>query len=129
MSEFEDKLNSLLSDPAGMAQVVQLAQQLSGSLGGGESTAPPSSPPPTPQTDAPGPGGLPGGLDPKLIARFLPLLQAYSRDQSNTMQLLTALRPYLKEEKQGKIQRAARLARLICVGKQFFKDWEGGIGV
>lgn len=129
MSEFEDKLNSLLSDPAGMAQVVQLAQQLSGSLGGGESTAPPSSPPPTPQTDAPGPGGLPDGLDPKLIARFLPLLQAYSRDQSNTMQLLTALRPYLKEEKQGKIQRAARLARLICVGKQFFKDWEGGIGV
>lgn len=129
MSEFEDKLNSLLSDPAGMAQVVQLAQQLSGSLGGGESTFPPSSPPPTPQADAPGPGGLPGGLDPKLIARFLPLLQAYSRDQSNTMQLLTALRPYLKEEKQGKIQRAARLARLICVGKQFFKDWEGGIGV
>lgn len=129
MSEFEDKLNSLLSDPAGMAQVVQLAQQLSGSLGGGESTVPPSSPPPTPQADAPGPGRLPGGLDPKLIARFLPLLQAYSRDQSNTMQLLTALRPYLKEEKQGKIQRAARLARLICVGKQFFKDWEGGIGV
>ena len=129
MSEFEDKLNSLLSDPAGMAQVVQLAQQLSGSLGGGESTVPPSSPPPTPQADAPGPGGLPGGLDPKLLARFLPLLQAYSRDQSNTMQLLTALRPYLKEEKQGKIQRAARLARLICVGKQFFKDWEGGIGV
>ena len=129
MSEFEDKLNSLLSDPAGMAQVVQLAQQLSGSLGGGESTVPPSSPPPTPQADAPGPGGLPGGLDPKLIARFLPLLQAYSRDQSNTMQLLTALRPYLKEEKQGKIQRAARLARLICVGKQFFKDWAGGIGV
>lgn len=129
MSEFEDKLNSLLSDPAGMAQVVQLAQQLSGSLGGGESTVPPSSPPPTPQADAPGPGGLPGGLDPKLIARFLPLLQAYSRDQSNTMQLLTALRPYLKEEKQGKIQRAARLARLICVGKQFLKDWEGGIGV
>lgn len=129
MSEFEDKLNSLLSDPAGMAQVVQLAQQLSGSLGGGESTVPPSSPPPTPQADAPGPGGLPGGLDPKLIARFLPLLQAYSRDQSNTMRLLTALRPYLKEEKQGKIQRAARLARLICVGKQFFKDWEGGIGV
>ena len=129
MSEFEDKLNSLLSDPAGMAQVVQLAQQLSGSLGGGESTVPPSSPPPTPQADAPGPGGLPGGLDPKLIARFLQLLQAYSRDQSNTMQLLTALRPYLKEEKQGKIQRAARLARLICVGKQFFKDWEGGIGV
>ena len=134
MSEFEDKLNSLLSDPAGMAQVVQLAQQLSGSLGGSEGTSSPpppspSSPPPPPPQGGPGPGGGLGGLDPKVIARFLPLLQAYSRDQSNTMQLLMALRPYLKEEKQGKIQRAAKLARLICVGKQFFKHWEGGIGV
>ena len=33
MSELEDKLNSLLSDPAGMAQVVQLAQQLSSPAG------------------------------------------------------------------------------------------------
>ncbi len=120
MSEFEDKLNSLLSDPAGMAQVVQLAQQLSGSLGGGESTVPPSSPPPTPQADAPGPGGLPGGLDPKLIARFLPLLQAYSRDQSNTMQLLTALRPYLKEEKQGKNPAGSQTGTLDLCGQAVF---------
>ena len=45
MSELQDKLNSLLSDPAGMAQVVQLAQQLS-------STMEPSAAP-TPQSGAP----------------------------------------------------------------------------
>ena len=48
MSELQDKLNSLLSDPAGMAQVVQLAQQLS-------STMEPSATP-TPQGGAPHPG-------------------------------------------------------------------------
>ena len=40
------------------------------------------------------------------------------------MQLLNALRPYLKEEKQGKVERAARLARLITVGKRFLTEWE-----
>ena len=40
-------------------------------------------------------------------------------------ELLNALRPFLKEEKQGKIQRAARLARLIHVGKKLLADWEG----
>ena len=32
MSELQDKLNSLLSDPAGMAQVVRLAQHLSSTM-------------------------------------------------------------------------------------------------
>ena len=125
MSELQDKLNSLLSDPAGMAQVVQLAQQLS-------STMEPSAAP-TPQSGAPHPDpsfpppstALPGGIDLSTVSRFLPVLQALSSDQSHSMQLLNALRPYLKEEKQGKVERAARLARLITVGKRFLTEWEG----
>ena len=34
MSEMDEKLNTLLSDPSSMAQIMQLAQQLSGTLGG-----------------------------------------------------------------------------------------------
>ena len=57
MSELEDKLNSLLSDPAGMAQVVQLAQQLSGAMGSGPQAAaqPPPEPESKPLRDLPGP--------------------------------------------------------------------------
>ena len=33
MSELEEKLNALLSDPNSMAQVMQMAQQLSGAMG------------------------------------------------------------------------------------------------
>ena len=122
MSELDDKLNSLLSDPAGMAQVMQLAQQLSSSMG---QSAP--QPPPEPEKPANSGnwGSLLGGIDAKTISKFLPMLQALSADQSNSMQLLNALKPYLKEEKQSKVDRAARLARLITIGKRFLTEWEG----
>ena len=44
MSELEEKLNALLSDPNSMAQVMQMAQQLSGTMG--EQKAAASPPPP-----------------------------------------------------------------------------------
>lgn len=122
MSELEDKLNSLLSDPAGMAQVMQLAQQLSSSMG---QSAPQQPPEPEMPANSGNWGSLLGGIDAKTISKFLPMLQALSADQSNSMQLLNALKPYLKEEKQSKVERAARLARLITIGKRFLTEWEG----
>ncbi len=126
MSELQDKLNSLLSDPAGMAQVVQLAQQLSSTMEPSAAPTPQSgAPTPPPSPNPPPSTALPGGIDLGTVSRFLPMLQALSSDQSHSMQLLNALRPYLKEEKQGKVERAARLARLITVGKRFLTEWEG----
>ena len=126
MSELQDKLNSLLSDPAGMAQVVQLAQQLSSTMEPSAAPTPQSgAPTPPPSPNPPPATALPGGIDLGTVSRFLPMLQALSSDQSHSMQLLNALRPYLKEEKQGKVERAARLARLITVGKRFLTEWEG----
>lgn len=118
MSELDEKLNALLSDPNSMAQVMQLAQQLSGTFGGASQPASASPPPPPPQ-QPPQPSfdtSFLGGLDPKLIGRFLPLIQEYTQSNSNTTQLLYALRPFLKAEKQDKIERAAKLARLIHLG-------------
>ena len=123
MSELDEKLNALLSDPGSMAQIMQLAQQLSGSMGGDTAqtvaaaspAASPSPPPPAPL----------GGLDPQTIARYLPLLQELTRDTSQTTQLLYALRPFLKDGKQNKVERAARLARLITIGKRFLSEGGG----
>lgn len=123
MAELDEKLNALLSDPGSMAQIMQLAQQLFGAMGGGQET--PASPPPLPPTQAP-PEPL-AGLDPQMLARLLPLAQELTRDSSETMQLLYALRPFLKEEKQGKVERAAKLARLIHVGKRFLTEGGGGL--
>ena len=126
MAELEDKLGALLSNPDSMAQVMQLAQQLSQTFGTQEQAAPP--PPPSENTssaDTAGFGSLLSGIDPKLIMKLLPLLQEYGKSNSQTMQLLYALRPFLKAERQPKIERAAQLARLIHLGKTFFKEMGG----
>ena len=121
MAELDEKLNALLSDPGSMAQIAQMAQQLSGS------TAQPGAPPPPPKNDSPPPPPQGGGFDPALLVRFLPLVQELQQSNTQTMQLLYALRPFLKEEKQPKVERAAKLAHLICVGKRFLT--EGGLDI
>ena len=120
MDDMDSKLNAMLNDPAAMARIIQMAQQLSG---GAAQSAPPQSPPPPPPQSGPPPAD--GGFDPMALARFLPLLQDLRQSNSQTTQLLYALRPFLKEEKQPKVERAAKLAHLICIGKRFLT--EGGL--
>lgn len=123
MEDMDSKLNAMLNDPAAMARIIQMAQQLSG---GAAQTAPP--PPPPPPQGAPSPPPTDGiGFDPMLLAKFLPLLQDLRQSNSQTTQLLYALRPFLKEEKQPKVERAAKLAHLICIGKRFLT--EGGLDI
>lgn len=145
MAEFDEKLNSLLSNPDAMAQIMQMAQSLSG---GGQQVQSPPPPPPQPQQQAqqpfPWPGQAPqnqqpsppaggdllssltGGMDPKLMMKLLPLIQELgSQQDSNARQLLYALRPYLKADRQEKVERALQLARLFHLGKKFLAGWEG----
>ena len=140
MAEFEDKLNELLSNPDSMAQIMRLAQSLSDDPQDG-GAPPPQSPPPQQRQqapreqrrqDPPQTGGgdllssLTGGVDPKLLMRLLPLIQELGGQQdSNARNLLYALRPYLKPERQEKVERALQLARLFHLGKKFLAGWEG----
>ena len=117
MAEFDEKLNALLSDQNAMAQIMQLAQ----SLNGGGATSPES----TPQQTAPPPAAPPlHGPDPQMMARLMPLLSELGGQQdTNARTLLLALRPYLRPERQEKVERALQLARLFCVGKKFLAGW------
>ena len=118
MEDMDSRLNALLSDPEAMGRIMALAQQLSGESAA--SSPPPSpEPPPSSQQDD-------DGFDPMLLLKFLPLLQELRQDNSSqSMQFLSALRPYLKPERQPKVERAVKLAHLICVGKKFLT--EGGL--
>lgn len=126
MAEFDEKLNQILSDPGAMAQIMQLAQSL-----GGDASAPPS-PPPASSKQPSGDNGaslrssLAGGIDPAMLTKLLPLVRELGGKQdSNARALLYALRPYLKEERQEKVERALQLARLFHLGKTLLAQWEG----
>ena len=106
MSEMEEKLNQLLGNPEAMGRIVQMAQQLSGGV---------NTPPPSPSPDT-------SGIDPQMLTKLLPLFKELQTPNSQATQLLYALRPYLKEEKQGKIDRAVKLAHLVHIGKKLLTD-------
>ena len=135
MAEFDEKLNSFLSNPDAMAQIMQLAQSLSGDSQGPAPPPPAPAPPPQPAPRPPAPppqGGadllssLAGSVDPTLLMKLMPLIQELgSQNDSNARQLLYALRPYLKPERQEKVERALQLARLFHLGKKFLSEWGG----
>ena len=126
MSDFEEKLNAILSDPNAIAQVMNLAQSLN--LDG-----PPSGEQPSEQGEASqgqptadnnplsGISDLLGQIDPKVIQRFLPLIGELKggEEQDRRLQLLNALRPFLKPERLEKVERAVKAARLLHLGKKF----------
>ena len=131
MAEFDEKLNSILSNPEAMSQIMQLAQSLSGDTRDSQKEAPRQSAPPPPAAHSGSSGenvlsALTGGVDPSLLMKLMPLIQELGSGQdSHARQLLYALRPYLKEERQEKIERALQLARLFHLGKKFLSEWEG----
>ena len=130
MSEWEEKLNTLLSDPDAMAQVMNMAQNLSQQMGQSGGSAPPpppaggaagpapsAPPPPPPQGDPMGDlSSLLGGIDPGMIAKLLPVLSQLNRPESGeTAAFLRALRPFLKPERQDKVERAAQLGQIQAI--------------
>ena len=131
MADWQEQLNSILSDPDAMAQIASLAQSLSGEPDG--AAAPPRDTPPEGGGAPEGSGSKSGapldpdavgaaltGIDPELMRRIMPLLRQMNRPESSeTTAFLLALRPFLSEARRGTVERAAQLARLIHLGKTF----------
>ena len=141
MSELEEKLEGILGNPQAMAQLMSLAQSLN--LGGsGQSSgdgaqpqaqeqpsesAPAASPPPpaAPKLPEGGLDGLLGGLDPKMLSAAAGLIgQFNSGNDDQRVALLIALRPFVKEQRYAKLDKAiqiAKLSRLIRSGLELFR--------
>ena len=124
MGELEEKLNAILGDQAAMGQIMALAQSLGKSAPAeparepdfASSPPPPSAPsaPSAPSGENPGPSPLGdlSALDPKLLQLGLRVWQAYQGDDGRSTALLQALRPYLREERRPKLDRAVQIAKL-----------------
>ena len=96
MSELEDRLNSILSDPKQMEQIAGLARSL---MGDGAK----SNPAPEPEPDT------------ALLGRIASLMQ--SGGDGREQALLKAMEPYLSEKRRGKLDNALRLAKLARIAR------------
>lgn len=110
MGEFEEKLNSILGDQQAMGQIMALAQSLgkqSSSDQEEKDTAP------EPAEDAPPDlSQLMGNLDPKMVQLGMRLMREYQQDDGQNTALLQALRPYLREERRGQLDKAVQIAKM-----------------
>ena len=150
MSELEEKLENILGNPQAMSQIMSLAQSLN--LGGSSQAAPsqdqPQDPPqnetpaqegtapqtaasPPPAAPAPSVNGLEGmlgalgGLDMNTLSAAAGLIGQFTDGSDDKRAaLLTALRPFVREERYAKLDKAiqiAKLSRLIRSGLDLFR--------
>jgi hypothetical protein len=124
MSEFEDKLNKILSSPADMEKIVGIAKSLSGSLG---SQAPAEEA--TAGSSAPDLSAISSALkdiDPKMLRLVTRLIGEYTSGKNDKTALLNAIKPYLREDRRAKIEKAAEIAKIAMLAKVALAEFTGG---
>ena len=105
MDGMEEKLGAMLSDPEAMARFRQLASALSGSMGAAGDGGPG-------ELFSGGPEGssLPP-MDSGMTELLGRLLRAYGT-QSEAMQLVASLKPWLQPQRAERLEKAMRIAHL-----------------
>lgn len=103
MSEIQDKINQILSNPEALKQVQSLGEQLG--------LAKPEAPKPPPVASKP--DFLNDDML-KTITRLAPVMQSVKGDDDTT-HLLNALRPFLSREKQQKLDQAEKMIKFIRI--------------
>lgn len=127
MAEFEEKLDAILKNPQAMGQIMALAQSLGGT---GQAASPP--PQDTSEGDfvpADDDGGSPLGglnLDPRLVEVGMRALSAYRDTDNKKAALLQALRPFVKEERAGKLDKAVEITRISKAIRAVLDGLKGG---
>lgn len=121
MAGFEEQLNSILGNQEAMSQIMSLARSLSGEQPQEpapqqeerEDTYVPAAEeatPPLPDLSA-----LMGQIDPKMLQIGMDVIHQVQSTEDRNAALLSALRPFLREERQARLDRALRIARMTRV--------------
>ena len=125
MSEFEDRLEAILGNPDAMAQIMSLAQNLGGTSQSETPTPPPADLPPGLPSDPGTLFGMLGDLDPQMIQEGMKLFSQLSAANDERTALLCSLKPFLKEERYAKMDRAIQIARLSRVIRTALRLFQG----
>ena len=97
MDGLEEQLQKILNDPDSMAQILSLAQSFGLQPPEGAASAP-SAPPPPP--------------DDGMAKAIFGMMQQARQSDGKQEALLQAIKPYLRPERRGKIDRALQIARI-----------------
>ena len=113
MSELEEKLGTILSNPQLMQQIASMAQVLG--------KAPQEQPAPAPM-----PPQTPALPDPAMLQTLSGMMQAGRVDPEH-QELLHALSPFLSQSRIGKLERAIRAAKMAGFASTLLKS--GGLNL
>ena len=114
MDDFNEMLNSLMSDPKSFEMLESLAKQLSENIGSEEK-----------KEEAPKAESIPdlsgisditsllSGLDPNLLSKAGALLGGFNSVETEKVNLLNSLKPYMSTEKSGRVEGAIRMMRIL----------------
>lgn len=109
MSELEERLQSVLSDPGELERLAKMARQL---MGGGPAASPP-------EEERPSGAGLPAGA-----AKLFRELAGGKKPP-----LLDAVGPYLDPDRRERLARALRLASAARTALPALRELEGSHGL
>lgn len=111
MSEMEEKLSAVLSNPQMMQQILSMAQAL------GAAQLPQKQEAPPPAKNDPEPSTLPN-LDPRMLQSLSRITRQGAVDQ-NQQALLKALSPFLSRNRITKLERAMRASKMAGAASAF----------
>lgn len=116
MDDISSRLSEILSDPASMERLRNLAAMFSGTSQ--QENEPQQAPPPqNTQRAQPQPQGQMPSIDPQvmgLVMKLAPVLSAM-RQEDNSTRLLNALRPFLGESRRRRLDEAMRILQLARI--------------
>ena len=112
MGDFEEKLNGILSSPREMEKIMDIARSLSQS-------APKTA---EKQTE---PKLSFGDIDPKMIGLMGRLMKEYNTNEGDKTALLSAIKPYVREENRAAIDKAGGVLKLTKLAKIAFTEFGG----
>ena len=148
MADLQEQLQAILGNPEAMGQITAIAKALTG--GGPQPQADPAPETPgavqdvdyipvedetPPAPGSPGGGDVPdlsallsllgGGNAPQIAPKLIRIDSEYSAQDDEKVALLNSLKPFLREERREKLEKAAgiaRLSRVVRVALQLLRE-------
>lgn len=115
MAELEEKLNAILGNQEAMGQIMALASSLSGGQQSQTDESPEEGEPMQAVPAAESASDLTSfldQLDPDMIRKGLSIVRQVREGEDRNAALLNALRPFVREERRGRLDRALEIARM-----------------